>query len=252
MKHKKIKTYRAKADVIKIDCSVYDAQITFTTTSRPQLVIEYSKNLMPHFAEGDGVVTLRQLKRPFLKLHAPEINFLIPECNVPSLVLRMQNGSVTLADTIFGDVEINGGDIKTQVSGCTFENLAVKAKDLDISANDITVKNLANALADGGRVEIENSFCKKTECRMKNGNIGVSCSTCDFTVLDAGSGTVTANMVGNEKDYTIALEGASVIGKENISESGKSFRARSTGSVVVDFSSPKGPAPIETKEEINA
>ncbi|MCD8040656.1 MAG: DUF4097 family beta strand repeat-containing protein [Clostridia bacterium] len=253
MKEKKLKTYRAKADVIKIDCSVLDAEINFTPTSRPALVIEFSKNLKPHFAEGDGVVTLRQLKKPLFQLHPPVVNFLIPECSVPDLTLRMQNGSLTMNGIIFNDVDINGDDIKTEISGCTFENIAVKAKDLDISAEEITVKNLANTVADDGRVEIDKSFCKKTECRMKNGNIGVSCSTCEFTVLDAGNGSVAANMVGNEKDYTINLEGASVTGKENISESGKSFRARSaTGSVVVDFSPPEGEAEVpeeETKTE---
>ncbi len=259
MANKKLKAYRAKADVLKIDCSVYNADITFITTSRPDFVIEYSKNLSPHFAEGDGVITLRQTKRPFLNLHTPVIHFMVPDCCVPSLTLRMQKGSVALTGIIFNDVDISGDSLKTDIKGCTFENLAVKAKDLKALADDITVKNLANATADDGSVGIDNSFCKKTECRMKNGNIGVSCSTCEYTVLDTGNGTVAANMVGNEKDYTIALEGASVSGKENVSESGKSFRARSaTGSVVVDFSLPEGEVELEEtnkdeeKEEVTA
>ncbi|MCD8372743.1 MAG: DUF4097 domain-containing protein [Clostridia bacterium] len=250
MNHKKLKTYRAKSDIVKIDCGVFDADVSFTSTSRPELIIEYSKHLYIRIDEADGVVTLKQLKKPIFHIHTPAINFIIPDCCVPNLSLKMNNGSATLTDVIFNDAEINGDNIKTEITGCTFENLAVKAKDLNASADDITVKNLANATADDGRVGIDNSFCKKTECRMKNGNIGVSCSTCEYTVLDTGNGTVAANMVGNEKDYTIELNGTTVSGNENLSESGKSFRARSaTGSVVVDFSLPEGEEEIEKTEK---
>lgn len=242
---------RAKADVVKIDMDAEEADISICPTSGARLIIEHTKNIKTQYTERDGMVTFSRLKKRLLSIKTPRITIYVPECNVPSLTLKLTKGTVTVNHVMLNDAYIYGDNLKVNITGASLENIAVKAKELDITADDITVKNLANAIADGGRVEIDNSFCKKTECRLKNGNIGVSCSTCEYTVLDAGGGTVTADMVGNEKDYTIELDGASVIGEENIAESGKSFKARSTaGSVLVNFT-PDGGAQLSENGQEN-
>ncbi len=255
MKIRKIPTFRAKADVVKIDCGVLNADVNVISTDSPNLYIEYTKNFAPHFAEGDGIVTIRQLKSRFWKIKHPVVNIYVPDCCVPHLKIDAIKSNVTINGGIFNDAEISGRTIKAEICGATFENLDIKADSLDVSADNITVKNLANAFAADGRVELDKTFCKHAECRVKKGNIGLSCSTCDYAVLNAEEGNIAANMLGDESDYSIELQGAAVSRKE-LSPGAKSIRARAVkGNVVLDFE--KSPLAtdrheIEEREELHA
>ena len=251
MKNRKFLTFRARADVIKIDCGVLNADVNIVAANVPNLYIEYTKNLLPHFAEGDGVVTVRQLKSPFWKLKHPALTIYVPECCVPDMTIDIRAGALKIEGGIYNDVEVRGTEVVAGIEGAAFENLKLNAEKLDLSTDGITVKNLGSAVADDGRVELDKSFCKMADCRIKKGNIGLSCSTCDYALLTAEEGNIAANMRGNEQDYTIALDGAAVSGRENVSESGKTIRARAAkGSVVLDFDSSEEPAKTEREEEL--
>ena len=235
-KTRKFSAYRAKSDAVKIDIGALCADVTIVPTESAKLYIEYTKNLFPHFAESDGIVTLRQIKGPFWKFKRPTVIVHVPECTVPDLRVDIVKGTVFVCGGIYNDAYVYGKELKAEISGATFENLQVKADELDVSADAITVKNLAGAHADGGRVEIDKAFCKKAECRVKKGNIGLCNSSCDFAVLNSEEGNIAASMLGNESDYTIELTGAAVSGNDNLSSSGKSIKARAArGSVVLDF-----------------
>ena len=244
-------TFRAKADVIKIDCGVLNADVNIVAANVPNLYIEYTKNLIPHFAEGDGVVTVRQLKSTFWKLKHPSLTIYVPECCVPDMTIDIKVGALKIEGGIYNDVEVRGTKVDADIEGAAFENLKLNADKLDVSTNGITVKNLGSAVADDGRVALDKSFCKMADCRIKNGNIGLSCSACDYAILTADKGNIAANMRGKESDYTIALDGAAVSGRENVSESGKTIRARAAnGSVVLDFDASEEPAQgTETERE---
>lgn len=239
MKNRRFATYRAKADVVKVDIGAYCADVTVVSSEGQRLYIEFSKNLFPHFAESDGIVTLRQLKGPLWRVKRTEIIVHVPECTVPDVRIDVLKGKVEFKDGIYNDADIYGRQVKAAIFNSTFENLTIKADELDVCAGGITVKNLANAFAADGRVEIDAAFCKKAECRVKKGNIGFCNSACDFALLNSEEGNIAASMVGKESDYTISLAGAAVSGNENLSSSGKSIKARAArGSVVLDFNKP--------------
>ena len=161
-------------------------------------------------------------------------DFYVPECTVPDANINMHCGSVTISGGIYNDVTVRGGAIKAAITSATFENLHINADELDVSADDITVKNIANAIAHDGRVEIDKAYCKNAECRVKRGNIGICSSTCDFAVLNSGEGNIAASMLGRESDYLVARNG-DVSGRENAS-SDKCIKAcAAKGSVVIDF-----------------
>ena len=247
MKNRKFLTFRAKADVIKIDCGVLNADVNIVTSNVPHLYIKYTKNLKPHFAEGDGVITVRQLKSMFWKLKHPSLTIYVPECCVPDMTIDIRSGALKIKGGIYNDADVRGGHVVAAIEGAVFENLKLTAERLDLSTNGITVKKLGSAVADDGRVELDKSFCKMADCRIKKGNIGLSCSTCEYAMLTAEEGNIAANMRGNEQDYTIDLEGAAVSGRENVSASGKAIRARAAkGSVVLDFDN--GEEPVQETE----
>ena len=237
MNIKKFAAYRAKADVVKIDISAFCAEVAVVASEGDKLYIEHSKKFFPHFAENDGTVTMRQLKGPFWNQKRTTIIVHVPECAVPSMNVNILKGNIKIDGGIYGDVQLGGKQLKAEVYNSTFENLTIKADELDVCADGITVKNLANATAADGRVEFDKTFCKKAECRIKKGNIGLCNSACDFALLNSDEGNIAASMVGAESDYTISLKGAAVSGKNNHSSSGKSIKARAErGSVVLDFS----------------
>ncbi len=236
MLNRRMATYRAKADVVKIDLGVFCADIDIVSEEIEKLYIEYSKNFEPHFAENDGIVTLRQLKGPFWRVKRTKITVHVPESSLPDVRADIFRGNISINGGFYNDVTIYGKQLKASCFDATFENLTIKADELDVCADGITVKNLANALAADGRVEFDKTFCKKAECRVKKGNIGLCNSGCEFALLNSEEGNIAASMVGNESDYTISLTGAAVSGKENLSTSGKSIKAHAArGSVVLDF-----------------
>lgn len=236
MKNKKFASFHAEGDVIKIDIDLAGAAVTVKSTAEPELYIEYSKGLRPVFCERDGAVTVKQRGGLFAKLKRPAINVYVPECTVPDLCISAERGSIDIEGGIFGDAAITGGRVGVKINGAIFENLRIEAAELDVCAGGMTVKNLANTIAADGRVEIEKTFCKKAECRLKKGNIGLCGAACDFAVLNSDDGNIYANMLGCESDYTIALDAAAVSGCKNATGGDKFIRARATkGSIVLDF-----------------
>ena len=215
MKNKKFAAFRADGDVAKIDIDLTGAAVTVTSTAEPELYIEYSKGLRPVFCERDGAVTVKQRGGLFAKLRRPVINVYVPECTVPDLCINAERGNIYIDGGIFGDAAITGGMMSVKIDGAIFENLRIEAAELDVCAGGMTVKNLAHTIAADGRVEIEKTFCKKAECRLKKGNIGLCGAACDFAVLNSEDGSIYANMLGSESDYTIALDAAAVIGCDN-------------------------------------
>ena len=235
---------------MKIDCGVLNADVNVFTANIPHLYIEYTKNLLPHFAEADGIVTIRQLKSPFWKLKHPSLTIHVPECCVPDMTIDIHAGTLKIGGGIYGDVEVRGAEVVADIEGATFENLKLNAEKLDVSTDGITVKNLGSAVADDGRVELDKTYCKMADCRIKKGNIGLSCSTCEYAILTADEGNIAAYMRGNAQDYTINLDGAAVSGMKNVSESGKTIRARAAkGSVVLDFEAAEEFAEKSEKDE---
>ncbi len=236
---KKTAVFRAAADIAEIYINTTNAEINIVSTAEPNLYIEYSKNLRPIISETDGKVALKQRKSLTSSFLRPFFTVYVPECNVPDVTLTAEKCNLKINGGIYNDAVISGREIRAEINSAAFENLKIKADELDVSADGILVKNLSSALAADGRVEIDKAFCKKAECRVKKGNIGLCNSACDFAVLNSEEGNIAASMLGCESEYTIALDGAAVSGKDNLSTSGKSIRARAAkGSVVLDFSNP--------------
>lgn len=231
--------FRANADVVEINLDTINADINILSSSETNLYIEYSKNLRAKITEADGIVSLKQGKSLFNSFRRPLLTVYVPECNVPDINIVADRTNLKIGGGIYKDANILGREIRAVINSAAFENLKIKADALDVSADGILVKNLSSALAADGRVEIDKAFCKKAECRVKRGNIGLCNSACDFAVLNSEDGNIAACMLGCESEYTIDLDGAAVSGKDNLSTSGKSIRARAArGSVVLDFTNP--------------
>lgn len=236
MNMKKLANYFAHGEVNAVHIDAYGAHINVKSTANAELCIQYTKSFRPAFAEKEGTLEIKQNKVLFAGARHPEITVLVPESMVPDINISLTKGGIAIEGGFYGDATVAGKQLKVSAKHAAFENLSVKADELDVSAEGITVKNLANALAKGGRVAIDKTFCKKAECRIKKGNIGVCNSACDFAVLNSEDGNIAASLLGRESDYTIELEGAAVSGNDNLSESGKSIKARAArGSVVLDF-----------------
>ena len=236
MRNKKYTICRASADVANIDIGAYCADVTVAASDSDELYIEHSKSFALTLTERDGKICLHESKDPLWRLRHSEIIVHVPACIVPDMNIRIFSGSIKIESGMYNDVQLSGKFVKAEIFNSTFENLTVKADELDVCAGGITVKNLANALAADGRVEFDKTFCKKAECRVKKGNIGLCNSACDFAVLNSDEGNIAASVVGQESDYTISLKGARVCGTNNHSSSGKFIKARADrGSVVLDF-----------------
>ena len=229
-------TYRVQTDVLNIEIGAINAEINVVSTTEPVLFIEYAKAFAPSFNEAAGKVTLTQKKKAFSRFKVASATVYVPECNVPDVRIVTQRGKLCISGGIYGDVQAHASKLKAEINAATFENLMIKADELDVSAGEITVKNIANTLAADGRVEIDKAFCRRAECRVKKGNIGLCNYSCDFVVLNFENGNIAANILGCESDYTVNLAGAAVSGKDNLSASGRSIRASAMrGSIVLDF-----------------
>lgn len=247
MKRKKVLTFYAREDVIKIYCGVYNANVNIVTANTHKLYIEYSKNLSSYFEEGDGLVTVRQHKKPLWKvMRRPTITIYIPECCVPDLTVAMNAGTLKIEGGIYNDAEVRGLKVVADIEGATFENLRLDTENLKASANRITVKKYMSAMTTEGSLEFNNIFCKTVSCNTRKGNIGISGLTCDFAILYSDAGNIAASVHGNEADYTIDLQGTTVSGKENVADTGKVITARVVkGHVVLDFDGNREPADNE-------
>lgn len=239
MNQENMATYRANGEVVAIDISAFRADVKIVPCEGAEIYIKYPRRLAAEITEDNGKLTMRRRGGPLAEVLPANIELCVPGCTVPDMNVNVSKGRVEISDGIYGDVLVSGGKIHAVLFGATFENLTLKADKLDVCARDITVKNLANAMAADGRVEINGAFCKKAECRVKKGNIGLCDSACDFALLNSDEGNIAASMVGRESDYTVSLKGAAVSGRECHSSSGKSIKARAArGCVVFGFNKP--------------
>ena len=207
-------TYRVQTDVLNIEIGAINAEINVVSTTEPVLFIEYTKAFAPSFDEAAGKVTLTQKKKAFSRFKVASATVYVPEYNVPDVRIVTERGKLCISGGIYGDVQAHASKLKAEINAATFENLMIKADELDVSAGEITVKNIANTLAADGRVEIDKAFA----------------------VLNSENGNIAANILGCESDYTVNLAGAAVSGKDNLSASGRSIRASAMrGSIVLDF-----------------
>ena len=239
MKKRNLQLFAATADVLKIDIEVFNAEVRIVSTSEPRLCMEYSAGLRPAIEEREGAVVLRQGKTLFYRLKHPSLTVHVPECLVPDINITAERGKVTITGGIFGDACVKGKNIHARIDGAAFENLQLKADELDMTADEITVKNVANARAEGGRVMLEGAYCKRADCHVKRGNIGLCGSECDFAILSSDEGNISAIMPGKESDYTLAVSGAALSGAKLSGENtagAKSLRARAAkGCVLLDY-----------------
>ena len=183
MNMKKLANYFAHGEVNAVHIDACGAQVNVKSTAKAELCIQYSKSFRPTLAESEGRLEIRQNKVLFARARRPEITVFVPESMVPDVNISLAKGGVAIDGGFFGDVTVAGKMLKVSVKHATFENLYVKADELDISAEGITVKNLANALAKGGRVEIDKTFCKKAvtpSCTPKASGTPSLCMACSI------------------------------------------------------------------------
>lgn len=237
MNKNSIATFLASGDVVNIDITVLKADVNIVSTPQPRLGIAYGKGLQPVITERDGRITLQQGRSAFSKLRHPVLTISVPECNVPDVKISAERGKVTISGGIFGDACVKGKNICARIDRAAFENLQLQADELDMAADDITVRNLANARAFEGRVMFDNAFCKRADCHVIKGNIGMLGSECDSAILNSDEGNISALLPGMESDYTLMVSGASLSGRpEGKTSGGKCLRARAAkGCVLVDF-----------------
>ena len=134
MKKRNLQLFAATADVLKIDIEVFNAEVRIVSTSEPRLCMEYSAGLRPAIEEREGAVVLRQGKTLFYRLKHPSLTVHVPECLVPDINITAERGKVTITGGIFGDACVKGKNIHARIDGAAFENLQLKADELDMTA----------------------------------------------------------------------------------------------------------------------
>lgn len=250
MNKKNLPAFSALEDVVKIDIQVFRATVNIVSTSEPRLKIEYEKGLCPVIEESAGIIKLSQKKTMFFRLRHPSVTVHVPECNVPDVNITAESGKVVISGGIFGDACVKGKNIHARIDSAAFENLKLQANELDVAADEITVKNLADARAEDGRVMLDNAYCKRADCHVKKGNIALCGSECSSAILNSDEGNISAIMPGSECDYDLNVSGAALSGAKLTGESlhgGKTLRARAAkGCVLLDFEN----APRYGREEL--
>ena len=179
MKKRNLQLFAATADVLKIDIEVFNAEVRIVSTSEPRLCMEYSAGLRPAIEEREGAVVLRQGKTLFYRLKHPSLTVHVPECLVPDINITAERGKVTISGGIFGDACVKGKNIHARIDGAAFENLQLKADELDMTADEITVK----LWKDGSASVRDNGRGMPTDINKKAGISGVELI---FTKLHAG------------------------------------------------------------------
>jgi hypothetical protein len=203
-KNKKI--YNVQTDISSITFDLYGACVCIRSTTEKYLALELSKNALIHIANTQGDLFIKQNKRLLARFRKkPVLTLFVPEHLLPSIQINGNDTLLTLSGGIYRSLELYSVTGEVKLSGAAFETVDIKGDNLNICADNLTVKSGLLCNIQSGETLLENCFATHTECRNKCGNVGVVNLTCKDNLFEAEHGNVTASIVGNKDDYNLTF-----------------------------------------------
>ncbi len=238
--------YYIEDDINTIECTLTIADVVIEEAQDGKLTVTYPDAANIRVGNNKDELVLFQDKRTIFTRAPQKFKISVPTHTVPAIringkhvTLRVVNGiygdlyfgaedgAISLSDSVFGDVEISGGDVQSSIAGAT-------------------VKGNLSVNIDRGNAAVESSFAKRAEFRIKRGNIGmfnVSCRDCAF---DVRKGNITASLAGKEETFnTTLLAQDGIVNRESAKHDGASGNLSACagrGNITLDF--------VEGKENV--
>jgi hypothetical protein len=202
----KTNIYNIENDITAININACCAQILIETASQKNMTVEYVENNRIHIASNDGVLIIKQDRRPFNLLKSKVIIKLsVPEYLVPTITFNGDRTNLEITNGIFKDMEYYADGGSLVLNTMSFDNIDIKGSGVNFKANNLMVKNNLLCSIRSGEAVIEHSFATHLECINKHGNLGVVELKCKDSLLSTQHGNVSATIVGDKSDYNITV-----------------------------------------------
>ncbi|MDE6104734.1 MAG: DUF4097 domain-containing protein [Clostridia bacterium] len=235
MKNIKYNSYLAAEGVNRLDCEFINCNVKIYGTDGDDFRIERAHHSYIRISEHDGILRLKQLRKPFF--HKAEIIIYAPASALPDVGLKIKRGSLEIDGARCGNLHITGGEVSVSIADSSFSYANVNLKSLKLDCADIAFENSFICAADSGKVIMENSLCHKMDLTVRCGNLGISRLKCRDGAYTVEEGSINLTLDGEEEDYSLSLLAKNgTCNRENASGGAYALKAYTgNGNIVVDF-----------------
>lgn len=194
----------AATEIGEICLNLCNATLTLCASDDDQLkiVLPDSKNVS--YGVGENRLVINQSKRliPFGK---QAIAVYIPTHVVPDVRLCGKYTAVSLVDTIFGNLTLNGVCGEINLVNSSFTAVELSSECLRANLLGTTIKESLYMQVKAGQLVAENCFTYRADCHLKCGNMGlINLSGNDFA-FETETGNITLTLSGTENEYNVTV-----------------------------------------------
>ena len=242
MKEKTL-NFSVETDVNSIECDVYCARLIFAAAEDGRFTVEYPRCKNVSAGSGDGTILINQRRRTIFAHKKQKIKIFVPEHTVPALKIYGKHLAVEISGGIYGELNLTADDGAVYLSGGSFGDAEITGGYLVTELDDVTVKGNLIIKCDRGEVFTQNTFATRFECRAEKGNIGQVNLSCKDGAFDTLKGNITVTLNGSSADFnTDIVAGEGTVNRESEKHDGAegNFHAYTKkGNIVLDFNEEK-------------
>lgn len=190
-------------DVFKLEIDLTCADVEITGAENGALVVSKLKHSHIKTSVHDGVLRIKQTRKPFF--HRAAVKISIPAHCVPDVNANIKQGKLAVTGGLYGDLTVRCGTGRVSLGSCSFINCDVSGSDLKLGCGDVSVKRCFIANVAEGEILVENSFCYNLDAVIKSGNFGATAlKTRDSSVI-VERGCVNLILDGAAENYSLNL-----------------------------------------------
>lgn len=232
-----INQLQSKADIVQINCDLYDAELTICTTDDELLAVTFPEAKNVQVALNNCDVFVNQGKHPLL-CAKQRIIIQVPQHLVPNLNIYVKKSAVIINGGIYASLKFRADEGEFNAVNCAFAEANVIGSNCKVNIKDITVKSPLNLQVERGRLLLENVFAPRAELRLNKGNTGLINYSGKDCFIETLKGNVMATFSGDKKEYSVSVKtvmGTSNTNSFNNENANKCVKVFAEGNVMLDF-----------------
>lgn len=195
--------YNCDGEIFIIDCSLLNGSIEIYGVPQGKPTVEKIRHSHIKISEKDGVLKIKQPRKPWL--HKSAVKIYVPDYCMPDVSLTLPQGRISVENGIYGDLRIKAGNAEVSLNSLCAANAEISGGAINVGCKDVSVKQLFTVNAESGSALIEKSLCTKLDLRFKDGDAGVTGLKFRDGSFSVERGSISLNLNGAKSDYLLNL-----------------------------------------------
>lgn len=131
------------------------------------------------------------------------VTLFVPESFLGNIDIVTSNGGISLNNLSLNIVDLSTSNGGVKLTNCALEKVNINTSNGKIELNDISAEGKIKLTSSNGALALKNITAAVIDGKTSNGKISLSGVDCADIEMDTSNGRITADILGEAKDYTI-------------------------------------------------